>query len=79
MGPSIKEILFKWFHTIDKDGRHAHIWLKKTLKTLLHNQENFETESWYTALGLKSFSDDDPKMTFDLFMACSNLYHHAKF
>ena len=39
--------IFKWFDPIEKDGYHAHVWIK-TLKNLL--QESFGAESWYKAL-----------------------------
>ena len=51
---------------------------KKTLKNLfLQNQESFEAESLYIALGtqgLPSFSNDDPRITVDLFLARSYFY-----
>ena len=58
---------------------------KKTLKNHLRNQESFVAESLYIAwvtLGLQSYkvcSDDDLRMTFDLFMARSDLRLHTDF
>ena len=56
---------------------------KKTLKNALQNQESFEAESLYIALGtqgLKSlFSDDDPRMTFDFLTTRSNLHPNTNF
>ena len=52
----------------------------KTLKNLLlQTLESFEPESWYITLGTQSllsfffFSNDDTRMTFDLFTVWSNL------
>ena len=42
----------------------------KTFKNLLQNQESFEAESWYIALGtqaLPSLLNNDHRLTFDLF------------
>ena len=53
----------------------------KTLKNLLlQNQESCKAESCYRALGLKVIqvcSNDDPRLTFDLCMAWSNLHPYA--
>ena len=49
----------------------------KTLKNLLQNEEIFEAESWYVASetqGVQICSNDDPRMTFDLFMTLSNFF-----
>ena len=42
-------------------------------KTRLQNFERFEAESWYTASGTQSLlcSNDDTRMTFDLFTVWS--------
>ena len=35
MGPAVDQIVrFKGYHTVEQDGRHAHIWLKKNKKHL---------------------------------------------
>ena len=51
----------------------------KSLKNLNQNEESFEAESWYIALGTQGlpsfFSNNDPR--FDLFMARSNLHSYA--
>ena len=51
--------------------------VKKVLTNLLlQNQESFEAELWHKHWGLKvyqSFSNDDPRMTFDCIKAWSNL------
>ena len=65
--------------------RHSRLppcpYMVKTLKNLLlQNQESFKAESWYIASrtqGLQSCSNDDPRLTFDLFTAKSNLHPHA--
>ena len=55
--------------------------MNKTVKNfLLQNQESFEAESCYIALGtqfLPSLFNDDPRLTFDLFTAMSNLRPYA--
>ena len=46
IGPSVEEILIICsVSTIIQDGRHAHIWLKKTTQKTLKNQESLEAES----------------------------------
>ena len=49
------------------------IYGNKHLKVSSPDQENFDTESWYKASGTQGlfFSNDDPRMTFYLFMARS--------
>ena len=53
----------------------------KTLKNLLlHNQESFMADSWYTASGIKVYqadSNDDSRLTFDLSVAMLNLHSHT--
>ena len=48
----------------------------RTLKIFFSRyQESFEAESWYIALETEVYqvcSNEDPRMTFDLFMARSN-------
>ena len=54
--------------------------VKPLKKLLLQNQENFKAESWYIASWFKVYqicSNDDPRLTFDLFMVRSNLNPHA--
>ena len=53
----------------------------KTHKNLLlQNQESSKVESWNIASwtqGLQVCSNDDPRLTFDLFTPRSNLHPHA--
>ena len=48
--------LFEWFRTTELDGRHADIYLKFFLNLLLQNQNIFEAESWYIALGTQDLT-----------------------
>ena len=48
-----------------------------TLKNLLQNQESFKAEYWFIVSGPQVCSNDDPRMTFDLFTARSNLHPYA--
>ena len=54
---------------------------KKNLKhLLLQDKEIFEPESWYIALGLKTYqvcSNDNPRLNTDLLTAMSNLRPYA--
>ena len=45
----------------------------ETIENLLQNQENFGAESLYKHRGLKLCSNDEHRVTFDLFTARSNL------
>ena len=80
MGPSVKGVL-----SISSNGsaplnNMATIYGKKTLKNLLQNQESFDAESLYISSGTQVYqicSNDDPRKTFDLFMARSNLCSHT--
>ena len=65
---------------IKQDGCHAHIWWKTLKNLLLQNQESFKTASCYRALGTAghpNWFSDDPRLTFDLFTAWSNLQPYA--
>ena len=51
-------------------------YIVKTLENLLQNQESFGAESWDKLQGLKlsqACSNDDHRLTFDLFTARSHL------
>ena len=54
---------------------------QKLINRFLENQENFEAESLYIASGLKAYQvcSDDPRMTFDLLTARSNMHLHTDF
>ena len=71
--------LFKWSWSHDQDGCHAHIWQKTSkiffrtewLRSLKHGIQH-RTLKYYQVC-----SNDDPRLTFDLFMQRSNLVPYA--
>ena len=72
MGPSVERMLTVCFNGFAPLNKMAVMPIYgKTLKNLLlQNLENFEAEFWYTLFGTQSLfsSNDDTRMTFDLFM-----------
>ena len=59
--------LFERFRTIEQDGRYTQYMVKTLKNLLLQNQDSFEAECWYIALGthgLTFCSNNDRRLDF---------------